>query len=83
METNESRGLGGEGEKKEKLRKRNRVKEAGKEKEKRRRRGRKGRKEGFACAHGNEKELLKSGACLATASRFSPVTRFVSSRENA
>lgn len=55
----------------------------GKEKEKRRRRGRKGRKEGFACAHGNEKELLKSGACLATASRFSPVTRFVSSRENA
>lgn len=43
--------------------------ERGGEWEKRRRE--KERKEGFACAHGNEKELLKSGACLATASRFS------------
>lgn len=46
--------------------------ERGGEWEKRRKKRReKERKEGFACAHGNEKELLKSGACLATASRFS------------
>ena len=55
------------GRKREKSRKRKRVKEAEKKEEEEG-----GRKEGgFACAHGNEKELLKSGACLATASRFS------------
>lgn len=77
METNESRGLerGGEG----KIAKEEPRERGGKGEKRKKKRG---RKEGFACAHGNEKESLKSGACLATASRFS-VTRFMSSRENA
>lgn len=78
METNESRGLEG-GKKKEKIAKEEPRERGGKGEKRKKKRG---SKEGFACAHGNEKESLKSSACLATASRFS-VTRFMSSRENA